>query len=166
MYLVVVLLGGIGEWVNQQGFAGNSLLLQLAVAAIAGYGVIRYLIGYRNRGRHIYPVRLKKDARILEVKGYLDSGNQLRDPYTGQYISILSHRKAKEFMDEKKDLIRYVPYRSLGEPEGLLAVINVDEMVLYVGNRKLRMEHMAIGIANEGLLEGKEYDLILHAALL
>ena len=68
-------------------------------------------------------------------------------------------------MDGKKDRIRFVPYRSLGETDGLLAVLDVDEMVVQDGERKQKFRHMAIGIAQEGLLEDKAYDMILHASL-
>ena len=40
-----------------------------------------------------------------------------------------------------------------------------DEMILQDGRQMRRYEHMAVGIAQKGLLEDKEYDLILHASL-
>ena len=42
---------------------------------------------------------------------------------------------------------------------------DVDEMILQDGRQMRRYEHMAVGIAQKGLLEDKEYDLILHASL-
>ena len=61
--------------------------------------------------------------------------------------------------------MRYVPYRSLGEEDGLLGVTNVDEIVLINGKKTVCFKHVAVGVAGEGLLEGKEYDLILHASI-
>ena len=55
--------------------------------------------------------------------------------------------------------------RALGAEDGLLAVMDVDEMILQDGRQMRRYEHMAVGIAQKGLLEDKEYDLILHASL-
>ena len=62
-------------------------------------------------------------------------------------------------MDQTKDRIRFVPYRALGAEDGLLAVMDVDEMILQDGRQMRRYEHMAVGIAQKGLLEDKEYDL-------
>ncbi|MBP3487809.1 MAG: sigma-E processing peptidase SpoIIGA [Roseburia sp.] len=165
IYFVVILLGGILEWLQGSGMFPQNFFL-MALAGIAGICVaLFYLMRRKNFGNHIVEVRICKDCRNMELRGYWDSGNQLRDPYTGQGISILSHAKAREFVDEKKDRIRFVPYRSLGETEGLLAVLDVDEMVLKDGKKRQELRHMAIGIAQKGLLEDKAYDLILHASL-
>lgn len=165
-YLVVILLGGIMEWVGESRAISQHFMLMAILGGLGVYGILRYLMQRRAFGNHILDVRIKKGSRCMTVKGYLDSGNQLRDPYTGQEICILSHAKAKEFLDDTKDLVRFVPYRSLGEEAGLLSVTNVDEILLYDGRGERHMEHVAIGIAEEGLLEDKEYDMILHALML
>jgi len=165
-YLVVILLGGIVEWLGESRLVSQNFFL-LGIAGMIGVsGILKYFLWRRNFCNHILQVRIRKDYRSMEVRAYLDSGNQLRDPYTGQGISILSQAKAKEFFDGTKDRIRFVPYRSLGETAGLLRVTNVDEILLYDGGRRVCMRQMAIGIADEGLLEDKEYDLILHASLI
>lgn len=165
-YLVVIVLGGMMQWLQEDRVIPHHFLLQAVLTAAAGYGILLYLMHKRTFANHIYLVKLLKDERSMEVKAYWDSGNQLKDPYTGQGVCILSRERAKDFLDTKKDRIRYVPYQSLGEQEGLLGVTNIDELVLFDGNKVIRMKHMAIGIANEGLMEKKEYDLILHASLL
>ena len=65
-----------------------------------------------------------------------------------------------------RDKLRLVPYRSLGEEHGLLAVTEVDELSVCMGGRSVCVKNTEIGIAGEGLLKDKEYDLILHAALI
>ncbi len=165
-YLAVILLGGLTGWLTGSGLIPNGFL-PAALAATAGlYGLLLYLMRRRSFGNHIYAVQLKKDTRQLEIKGYWDSGNQLKDPYTGQSVNILSHTKAKEFLDETKDKIRLVPYRSLGEREGLLRVTDVDELVICDGKHNVQIAHASVGIADPGLLEPKEYDMILHASVL
>lgn len=165
-YLVVIVLGGMLQWLQEGMAIPHHFLLQVLLAVFAGYGILLYLMQRRTFANHIYLVRLRKDERFMEVKAYWDSGNQLQDPYTGQGVSILSREKARCFLDAQKDRIRYVPYQSLGEKDGLLCVTNVDELVVFDGNKTMHMEHMAIGIADDGLLEKKEYDLILHGSLL
>ena len=146
VYLVVLLLGGALEWLQESG-------------------LLRYLGRRRAFGSHVRRAWLGKDARRMALSAYWDSGNQLRDPYTGQPICILSYSLAEKFVDQTKDRIRFVPYRALGAEDGLLAVMDVDEMILQDGRQMRRYEHMAVGIAQKGLLEDKEYDLILHASL-
>ena len=165
-YLVVIVLGGLMQWLSESRVISHNYLIQLIFVVFAGYGILQYLMQKRTFANHIYLVKLQKGERSMEVKAYWDSGNQLRDPYTGQGVSILSSEKAQYFLDTEKDRIRYVPYCSLGKSEGLLSVTNVDELVLFDGKKTIHMKQMAIGIANDGLLEKKEYDLILHGSLL
>lgn len=164
-YLVVLLLGGAMQWLRESSLLPQNYLMQAGAVTFGGYLTLLYLMQRKERGNHIFEVLLRKDDRCIRIKGYWDSGNQLRDPYTGQGVSILSYTKAKEFLKVERDRIRYVPYRSLGEEEGLLCVTNVDEIVLLNGKKKVSFPHMAIGIAEQGLLEGKEYDLILHTSV-
>ena len=119
-----------------------------------------------KRDRESYFSGCAQKGCPLAVQAYWYSGNRLRDPYTGRGVSILSRAKAETFFDPQKDLVRYVPYRSLGETDGLLPVTDVDVLILTDAKGEYRVEKIAIGIANEGLLEDKGYDLILHASLL
>ena len=165
-YLVVILLGGMMEWLNGIGIISQNMFLMLLVGGMGLYGALLYLMQRKNFSNHILEGGICKEERYLEVKAYWDSGNQLRDPYTGQGICILSHTKAQNFFVENRDRFRLVPYQSLGEKEGLLWVADVDELRLYDGKNKICMQNIAVGVASDGLLEGKEYDLILHASIL
>lgn len=165
-YLAVIVLGGIVQWAWESSSFLQNFSVQVLLSVLIGYGVLLYFIRHRNFGCRLYRVILKKGTRSLEVTAYWDSGNLLKDPYTGKEICILSYTKAKCFLDAGEDRIRYVPYHSLGESDGMIRVTDVDELVLFRGNNAKHIEKTAIGIADDGLLEGKEYDLILHASLL
>lgn len=165
-YLVVIVLGGIMQGIQESNLIPSGFLLQILVTGLLCYMILTYLMQRKTFQNHIFPAEIKKDVRCMQVKAYWDSGNQLRDPCTGQAVSILSRKLASGFLDDSKDNIRYVPFRSLGEEQGLLEVTNIDELLIYDGKKVIRMEQMAIGIAGEGLLEDKEYDLILHATYL
>lgn len=165
-YLAVIVLGGIVQWAWESSSFLQNFSVQVLLSVLIGYGVLLYFIRHRNFGCRLYRVILKKGTRSLEVTAYWDSGNLLKDPYTGKEVCILSYTKAKCFLDAGEDRIRYVPYHSLGESDGMIRVTDVDEMVLFRGNNAKHIEKTAIGIADDGLLEGKEYDLILHASLL
>ena len=144
-------------------FSQNEILQMLVAAAVVVTAVICF--GERRvYGNHIYPAELKKGERHIRLRAYWDSGNQLTDPYTGQEISILSGSVAEKFFTKEKDLVRFVPYRSLGEKDGLIAVTNVDEMTVFQGKRAVKIPHAAIGTADKMLFDGKEYEMLLNAS--
>lgn len=165
-YLVFLLLGGMLEWFRESVKLSDVSLPILILAIFGVYGILRYLMRRKDFRNHIIEAQLKKHGELLTVRAYWDSGNQLHDPYTGQGICILSEEKAREFFNEKEDHFRLVPYHSLGENEGMLWVTDVDELLLFDGKKMLRLPHVAVGVANAGLLERRAYDFILHASFL
>lgn len=165
-YFVVLLLGGTMQWLTENGMLSRDFLLWGVVGVLGVYGILFYLMQRRNFRNHILDAKLKKRGNCMQLKAYRDSGNQLYDPYTGQGICILSGERARDFFDERKDHFRLVPYCSLGETDGMLWVTDVDEMQLFDGRRTVRAAHVAVGIADAGLLEKRGYDLILHTSFL
>lgn len=164
-YLVILLLGGIVEWLFGSGILPRNFFFGALAGALGLYGTFLYLMHRRRFGSHLVRARLCKEGREMSVTAYWDSGNQLRDPYTGQCVSILSHTCARNFLSREKDLFRLVPYRSLGEQDGMIWVTDIEELQLCEGEQCVRHEHVAVGIAQPGLLEDKAYDMILHASL-
>lgn len=165
-YFAVILLGGGMEWLQEQQVLSRYHFMQILIAVTALFCAAAYLVQFRSFGSNIFLGGIKKGERQMKLRAYYDSGNQLRDPYTGKAVSILSFEKAGKFLEADKDSIRLVPYRSLGEQNGLLRVTDVEILEIMLGSRRIAIKNAAIGVAEEGLLEGKDYDLILHAALL
>lgn len=165
-YFVVILLGGTMEWMSENHILSREFLLVGIVGVFGVYGILLYLMQRKDFRNHILEGQIKKCGRCMPLRAYWDSGNQLRDPYTGQGICILSGEKAKNFFNSKNDRFRLVPYRSLGENAGMLWVTDVDELLLFDGRKTTRVAHVAVGIADVGLMENREYDLILHASFL
>lgn len=164
-YFIVLLLGGGMEWLREQEVFSQYHFMQILIAVVILFSAVAYLIQFQSFGNHIFTGCIRKDTRQMSVRAYWDSGNQLRDPYTGKAVNILSYEKAKEFLDGKKDNIRFVPYRSLGEQNGLLRVTDIEALELLQGNQRIVIKNAAVGLAEKGLLEGKDYDMILHASV-
>lgn len=74
----------------------------IAAAVTVTCGLLRYLGRRRAFGSHVRRAWLGKDARRMALSAYWDSGNQLRDPYTGQPICILSYSLAENLWIRQK----------------------------------------------------------------
>lgn len=164
-YFMILFLGGGMEWLREQEMLSRYHLMQILIAVVILFSAVAYLIQFKTFGNHIFAGCIRKDVRQINLRAYWDSGNQLRDPYTGKAVSILSYEKAKEFLDGEKDNIRLVPYRSLGEQNGLLRVTDIEVLEIGQGSQRIVIKNAAIGLAEKGLLEGKDYDMILHASV-
>ena len=97
--------------------------------------------------------------------GYWDSGNQLRDPYNHRPVCILSEKVAAKILNPKKDRV-HLSLMFPGAEGGAFAVTEITCIKIQNGRHEVEIRPATVGIANEGLLEGKEYDMILHASML
>ena len=163
MYFVTLILGGIMEW--ESGFFSNFWIQ--AVAAAVLLSIAAYYLGRRKQfGNQIFKAVVKNHGKQVEVFAYWDSGNQLRDPYSGRPVSILGREEADRIYEIGRDGIRYVPFLSLGEKNGLLPVFSVDSISIVSGKKQIVAAPAVIGIADANLMKKKEYKLILHASML
>ena len=142
VYLMVIFLGGVMELLKNSATGMTFFWIQAVIAALV-LSVATWYLGRRKQ-----------------------FGNQLRDPYNHRPVCILSRHMAAKILNPKKDRVHFIPYCSLGQKEGLLPVTEITCIKIQNGRNKVEIRPAAVGIANEGLLEGKEYDMILHASML
>lgn len=164
-YAAVMFLGGFMEFFGSLPWKKQRFFVQGAAAAVI-LSLVTYYLGRRKQfGGHLYPAQLIHHGKTKELKAYWDSGNQLKNPYSGKPVCILSRSLAKEVVCGN-ERVWLVPYTSLGQENGLILVTQIECLRICDGKKQIEIKPAEVGIANEGLLEHREYDLILHASLL
>ena len=101
----------------------------------AGVLCVVVIFGFRDKIgiRRMIPVELSHNGKTLKLDAFRDTGNTLRDPVTGRSVMVVDARIAqaltglseKELMHpvetmERKPGFRLIPYRSVGQPTGML----------------------------------------------
>ncbi len=119
-YLLSIILGGFLYLFNvsftykNQGilFINNGLsinfILFLIVSPIIIFCYVREHILYRNTYGNIYKVLIFIDKKKYQLKGMVDTGNQLKDPYKGRSVILVNN----DINILGKDIL-YVPYKAL-----------------------------------------------------
>jgi len=166
IYLTILFLGGVMEWEESLGIPVSFFWAKVIVTAILLTGVTIYVMQKKEFMEQMLEVDVVNHGKIWKLCGYWDSGNLLLDPYNGKPVNILREKLAEEIFSGQKDYMRLVPYCSLGNAGGLLSVYSAEKMYIYKGKEPIVVEPAVFGIAEEGLLEGKEYDVILQASML
>ena len=166
VYLVILFLGGIMEWEASLGIPTSFFWIKAIVAGIVLSGVTIYFIQKKDFMEQVFKVDVMHHGKTWELSGYWDSGNLLQDPYNGKPVNIMQAKLAEQIFSEPSDYMRMVPYCSLGNTNGLLSVYNAEKMYIYQGKERFVVEPAVFGVAETGLLEGKEYDIILQASML
>ena len=166
IYLTILFLGGIMEWENRLGISAASFWIKAVGAAVILSVVTVYLQQKRDFMEQIFRVDVVHHGKTWELTGYWDSGNLLVDPYVGKPVNILQEKLAKQIFCMDSDYMRLIPYCSLGNTNGLLSVYNAEKMRIYQGKKQVEIAPAVFGVAETGLLEHREYDLILQATML
>ena len=87
------------------------------------------------------------------------------DPISGLPISILDRTTAKRLLgDERVENVRYIPYKTIGKKAGVLPVVQIDKMCVYRDTECWTSQPL-IGISEEELFAGGEYEMILNPNL-
>lgn len=114
----------------------------LAVCA-AGLGLL-CRIGLRGRGRQLLPVMVTYAGRTIRTMALHDTGNTLRDPITGEAVTVLSPELGPRLGIPEQVLsdpagcmvpgIRLIPARTAGG-SGLLAAVRCQKVM--IGGREV-----------------------------
>ena len=132
-------LGGLAMGLGRGSF--SSLLLSAAVLTgmcIIGFGGI---IGAKQYAK----VQLRHEDKVYHITALQDSGNTLTDPVTGGRVLIVDSRVAWDLLGMNKEQLsdpigtieqgkfkglRFIPYRAVGQPGGMLLAVTVDEVLI------------------------------------
>lgn len=165
-YLVVLLAGGIMQWIYHTLFHGRFQMAAMGLTVFIGL-IAAAFWHYRNAvGARIYEVRLCLGAETVTLRAYYDTGNLLIDPYVKRPVSIVSSDVSESLLLREKGRGRLIPYASLGENHGLIEVYTLEKMLIYKGKRVIAVEPAVIGVTGKQLFAQGEYQMILNSRLL
>ena len=135
--LLSMALGGIAMGMNTGGIV-SLLTSAVGVALLCAIGFRGSSYGIRHAS-----VQLRLGNVRRELTALRDTGNTLTDPVTGQRVLVVGADIAREMLAlteeelrnpietmEKKGRpgLRLIPYRSVGQPMGMLLAVRMDEV--------------------------------------
>ena len=159
MYIISIVLGGslylindsLGYEVDGLMFINNgysiNIIILLSISPVIIYLYLREFKKYKKRINTIYDCIIRINKKDIRVKGFLDTGNKLKDPYFNRPIILVNKKYIK-----KTNRVIYVPYKSLNN-SGLLNCI-IPEYIL-IDNKKYN--NCLVGI-----MDNLKYDCILN----
>lgn len=137
--------------------------------------------------RREVPLRVRVGDREAETMAYLDTGNQLRDPWTSWPVVVAEHRilqslwppeVARVFASgqllaapdlsafpEWSARFRLIPFRSLGNSGGFLLGFRPDAVWLGEGEGEISRREVIIGVSREPLSPTGGYGALMPAGL-
>lgn len=148
---------------------GNFDVFKVFLSGVIAISMLVYF--FKRKTTHIFKdVIVSIYGKSKEIRLLFDSGNLLKEPYTGKPVIIVEKRALKTLLDEKvfnnlekilsgteniPEGMFIIPYRSLGNLSGFLLGIKPDFVTLKKSNRKIY--DVVIGICNENISDTESY---------
>lgn len=114
-------------------------------------------------------VRLKVPSLGQEIRicALVDTGNHLTDPLSGAPVSVISKRVAQSMAScLRPEKYHAVPYRSVGQPGGILPAYELPEISIEEAGRTIRREGVIVAVCDAGISPESDYQMLLHPGLL
>ena len=159
-YVRNVLSGNSNKVVNARKFILVSVLAYILLSAI-----VRIIFSVRKDMELYYDVKITFRGKSVVVRGLYDTGNGLTEPVSGKMVHIAEYKILKPLLegDEKaKENIYVIPFHSIGEEDGIMYGIRMDEMVVLVDDEPKFFYNPIIGIYTGNVSKRGNYSVILN----
>lgn len=159
-YVRNVLSGNSNKVVNARKFILVSVLAYILLSAI-----VRIIFSVRKDMELYYDVKITFRGKSVVVRGLHDTGNGLTEPVSGKMVHIAEYKILKPLLegDEKaKENIYVIPFHSIGEEDGIMYGIRMDEMVVLVDDEPKFLYNPIIGIYTGNVSKRGNYSVILN----
>lgn len=159
-YVRNVLSGNSNKVVNARKFILVSVLAYILLSAI-----VRIIFIIRKDMELYYDVKITFRGKSVVVRGLYDTGNGLTEPVSGKMVHIAEYKILKPLLegDEKaKENIYVIPFHSIGEEDGIMYGIRMDEMVVLVDDEPKFLYNPIIGIYIGNVSKRGNYSVILN----
>lgn len=166
LYVAAFLWGGIQAALRPY-IRTAGLFFAVSVASYYVFaGCWKLVTGVQRQQRQICAVRIFTGAGEYSLNALLDTGNVLKDPVSGEMVSVIGKETAMHIfqgMTTRKMAelgLRYIPYRTVGG-EGVLPIVRVEKMCVQVDGERW-VTRPVIGISGQKIEERQEYQMILN----
>ena len=188
----LLLMGGIAFGWNVSGLQRGAvfLLLSMALGGVAvglntksfwtlvGAGMMIFILcrmGFRGGQKEYVPIVLSWNDRSMNLIALRDTGNNLRDPITGESVLVAGADVAEKLMGLTPHQlshpvetlasgvipgIRLIPYHGVGQPGGLLVAVRFHGAK--IGNT---YSNPLVAFAPEVLARGEVYQMLTGGAI-
>lgn len=154
---------------------------------LAAAGALTYMGNRAQSGAFLHPFREITDVRLSVcgetawLKGLVDTGNCLYDGREDKPVCVMDKAVItgrlpvlKGEMDRYLSVgeadeslgFHFLPYCSLGRPDGLALVFTAEYLIVKKNRSKRRTMHPRIAVADSSLLFGRAYQIILNPDVL
>lgn len=145
------------------------------IAGLVGFFIIQYSFSLNKRQMKIKDLLCELEIVVnnkkVKMKGYIDSGNTLKDPISKKPVIIVEKEVMQEIVDVNKLLggdenlkIRLIPFKSIGKQNGMLIGIRPEYVKIKYNENQIITKKVIIGIYDKKI--SKNYSALIGLEIL
>lgn len=164
----VILNGTVCAFSNLTGIRNLNLYICGAAFPVAWF-LVKSLRSSISQQRNRLSVILTGPGGRVSCLGLYDSGNLLTVPKTEEPVHIIAPELLKQLSGEAgtgKMREEVVAFHTLGTQNGQMRVYQIPALEVEMGKSRYRVEPVWVGCGDAGLMRGKNYQIILNAAII
>lgn len=179
MLSVACFSGGIMHMIVYYTYAGwiirrilvtyNQLIYLILISVVVIIVIARVYRTYRKNS-DIYKVTVIVDNHRIMLHGIVDTGNQLTDKYTGKPVNVMDKSYFENVLYQINDYGRlkyhFIPYRTIGNNEGIIEVITSDYMYISGKDETKAYKGALIGLSDRKVSQNGEYQALINGRMI
>lgn len=179
MLSVACFSGGIMHMIVYYTYAGwiirrilvtyNQLIYLILISVVVIIVIARVYRTYKKNS-DIYKVTVIVDNYKIMLHGIVDTGNQLTDKYTGKPVNVMDKSYFENVLYQINDYGRlkyhFIPYRTIGNNEGIIEVITSDYMYISGKDETKAYKGALIGLSDRKVSQNGEYQALINGRMI
>ena len=179
MLSVACFSGGIMHMIVYYTYAGwiirrilvtyNQLIYLILISVVVIIVIARVYRTYKKNS-DIYKVTVIVDNHKIMLHGIVDTWNQLTDKYTGKPVNVMDKSYFENVLYQINDYGRlkyhFIPYRTIGNNEGIIEVITSDYMYISGKDETKAYKGALIGLSDRKVSQNGEYQALINGRMI
>ena len=179
MLSVACFSGGIMHMIVYYTYAGwiirrilvtyNQLIYLILISVVVIIVIARVYRTYKKNS-DIYKVTVIVDNHKIMLHGLVDTGNQLTDKYTGKPVNVMDKSYFENVLYQINDYGRlkyhFIPYRTIGNNEGIIEVITSDYMYISGKDESKAYKGALIGLSDRKVSQNGDYQALIYGRMI
>lgn len=162
---VIIVNGVVSAFYNLTGIRSLYIYVGILVLLVSRLLVASLMTSVDGQRRRMQVV-LRDHGRSVSCMGLYDSGNLLQMPLSGEPVHIIDPALLQNLWGNDSSKVgQVITYHALGTDRGQISVYCLDEMEVRSEKEKKIYPHPWVGRAEDTLLRGKSYQVILNAGV-
>ena len=157
-------------WIIRRILVNYNQLIYLILISVVVIIVIARVYRTYKKNSDIYKVTVIVDNHRIMLHGIVDTGNQLTDKYTGKPVNVMDKSYFENVLYQINDYGRlkyhFIPYRTIGNNEGIIEVITSDYMYISGKDETKAYKGALIGLSDRKVSQNGEYQALINGRMI